>query len=296
MAFRLQFKRLAIVTALLLLCFARPLAQLALFALHSELFSYILLVPAISAYLIWIDRKSLSLQPHPCWPAALFCALAGSAILAAYSLAARSGHAPARQDYLAMMTLSFLCFFWGASLALVGSKLLRQIAFPVGFLVFAAPLPVAWVAWVDTFFQYTSAAAAAGFFHLCRTPMLRDGLEVHLPSFTLKVGPECSGIHSTLVLLLTSLMAGYMFLNRLWQRALLVLLVLPLAILRNGFRIFVIGELCVHISHDMIDSPIHRQGGPIFFALSLIPFFLVLVFLRKFNSTAPRPLSAAPQT
>jgi hypothetical protein len=31
----------------------------------------------------------------------------------------------------------------------------------------------------------------------------------------------------------------------------------------------------------MIDSPIHHQGGPLFFALSLIPFFLLLLFLRK---------------
>jgi hypothetical protein len=59
-----------------------------------------------------------------------------------------------------------------------------------------------------------------------------------------------------------------------------------LAILRNGFRVFVIGELCVHVSPSMIDSPIHRKGGPIFFALSLIPFFLFLVLLRKLDSNA----------
>jgi exosortase/archaeosortase family protein len=61
----------------------------------------------------------------------------------------------------------------------------------------------------------------------------------------------------------------------------LALFVIPLAILRNGFRIFVIGELCVHVSHDMINSWIHRKGGPVFFVLSLIPFFLLLAWLRK---------------
>jgi hypothetical protein len=34
----------------------------------------------------------------------------------------------------------------------------------------------------------------------------------------------------------------------------------------------------------MIHSWIHRQGGPVFFALSLIPFFLVLIWLRKTES------------
>jgi len=90
-------------------------------------------------------------------------------------------------------------------------------------------------------------------------------------------------------------MAGYLFLDRSWQRALLVLAVVPLAILRNGFRIFVVGELCVHIGPDMINSPIHRKGGPIFFALSLIPFLLFLVFLRRLNPAARPPLKPEPQ-
>jgi exosortase/archaeosortase family protein len=86
------------------------------------------------------------------------------------------------------------------------------------------------------------------------------------------------------VLVVTSLLAGYLFLSRFCSRAILVLFVIPLAILRNGFRICVIGELCVHISPQMIDSPIHRKGGPLFFALSLIPFFFLLICLRKWES------------
>jgi hypothetical protein len=31
----------------------------------------------------------------------------------------------------------------------------------------------------------------------------------------------------------------------------------------------------------MIDSVIHRNGGPLFFVLSLVPLFLLLWFLRR---------------
>ena len=31
----------------------------------------------------------------------------------------------------------------------------------------------------------------------------------------------------------------------------------------------------------MIDSPIHHRGGPVFFVLSLIPLFLLVVWLRR---------------
>jgi exosortase/archaeosortase family protein len=60
-----------------------------------------------------------------------------------------------------------------------------------------------------------------------------------------------------------------------------VAFVFPLAIIRNSFRIVVIGLLCVHVSPEMIDSFIHRRGGPIFFALSLIPLFGLLIWLRR---------------
>jgi exosortase/archaeosortase family protein len=97
----------------------------------------------------------------------------------------------------------------------------------------------------------------------------------------MEVAPQCSGIHSTLVLFIVSLVAGYLFLQRPWARAVLAVAVAPLALLRNGFRIFTIGQLCVQVDPDMINSFIHRQGGPLFFALSLIPFFLLLLLLRR---------------
>jgi exosortase/archaeosortase family protein len=57
--------------------------------------------------------------------------------------------------------------------------------------------------------------------------------------------------------------------------------VLPLALLRNGFRIFVVGELCVNYGPQMIESYVHRHGGPFFFGLSLIPFFLLVIWLSR---------------
>jgi exosortase/archaeosortase family protein len=58
--------------------------------------------------------------------------------------------------------------------------------------------------------------------------------------------------------------------------------------LRNGFRVFVIGLLCVEIGPNMINSLIHRRGGPLFFTLSLVPLFVLLWWLRR---TERRPKS-----
>jgi exosortase/archaeosortase family protein len=72
-----------------------------------------------------------------------------------------------------------------------------------------------------------------------------------------------------------------MFLCTTWRRALLVWAVIPLGLLRNGLRILLISLLCIHIGPEMINSVIHRRGGPVFFALSLVPLFAMLWLFRR---------------
>jgi exosortase C (VPDSG-CTERM-specific) len=280
-----QLRRLGVATALLALCFGAPLLQLISFAWQSEFFSYIVLVPFISGYLVWTMRRSLIQEPvRPCWQGALLAWAAAALLAGGFWIGWHGGWLPQKQDYLAVMTAAFLCGFWGLCLAFLGSKFARRIFFPLAFLAFAIPMPAGCQDSVVTFFQNASAPAAAGFLHLVGEPVSRRGLDLQLSHFAVTVAPECSGIHSTMVLVITSLLGGYLFLRRFWTRAVLVLAVIPLAILRNGFRISVIGWLCVHVSPEMIHSPIHRKGGPIFFVLSLIPFFVLLLFLRKQDS------------
>ena len=274
---------------ILALCFSLPLWDWMRFCWHSEFYSYMPLMPVITGYLIWLRRGELGADFRPSWAAAAAAAAAGGAILAFYFLALNDGWIPARQDYLCVMMLAFLLLLLAAGFASLGAATMSAAAFPLALLLFMVPYPERVNAGLENFFQYTSAAAAHSFFSLAWTHCVQNGLILKLPDdISLKVAPECSGIRSTQVLLITSLMAGNLFLRSPWRRAWLALFVVPLAIVRNGFRIFVIGELCVHVSRDMIHSWIHHQGGPVFFALSLIPFFLFLMWLRK---SEPKPQS-----
>jgi exosortase C (VPDSG-CTERM-specific) len=269
------------VTVILIISFARPLSDLAWYSLHNELYSYIPLIPLISLYLIWSNRRSLVLESKPA-PRFAVLPLSGSlAILSAFYWGVSTGWSPTTNDYLALMTLSCLLALLASFFVFLGRETLRTIAFPLGFLIFTVPVPGFLQGWIESFLQWTSAQAAAVFFWLSATPVFWHGLVFDFPGFSLEVAPECSGIHSSLILFITSLVAGQLFLRGFWNRVLLTLCVIPLAILRNGLRIFVIGQLCVRVSPDMINSYVHRHGGPIFFALALIAFFLVLLSLRK---------------
>ncbi len=266
--------------ALLIICFAHPLFSLARMSFHSSLYSHIFLIPLISLYLVWLKRRELTMPTEPSRHLAFLPSLAALLTLLGYWLVRASGWEPRTNDYLAVMTFSFILLFAGGCLLFWGRDIVRTLAFPISLLIFMIPFPGFLLNGIETVLQHGSAAAANAFFVLSGMPVFRQGLEFQLPGFAMQVAPECSGIHSTLVLFITSLLAGYLLLRRRSSRAILVLAVIPLAMLRNGFRIFVIGQLCVRISPDMIHSYIHRRGGPIFFVLSLVPFFLVLAFLR----------------
>jgi len=188
-----------------------------------------------------------------------------------------------------LLTLSFLCCLAAGGFFFFGRGWMRAAAFPVAYFIFMVPMPDAMRDALETASKSAAAEVASLLFHLSGTPFLRAGAIFQLPNITIEVAQECSGIRSSWVLFMTSILAANLFLNTRWRRFALVAFVIPLGILRNGFRILVIGLLCVNVGPQMIHSLIHRRGGPVFFMLSLIPFFLVLWFLRRGDVRTPQP-------
>ncbi len=222
-----KLRRFAVAVVLLSVCFAAPLWSLVRLAATSELYSYILLIPFISLYLVWVKRRSLPPPTPPARWLSVVCFLSGLAVLTVYwCVRPRAGLV--RVDYLAVMMTAFLLFFYGVACGFWGWKTLRALAFPLGFLIFMVPIPAECLRMIDAFLQAGSAQAAAGFFWLTGTPFFQDGLAFQLSDISIKIAPECSGIHSSMVLLITSLLASYMFLQTPWKRALLTLFVIPL--------------------------------------------------------------------
>lgn len=269
----------------LALVFLRPLAALVVLAAGSQLNSHILLIPFISGYLIWLQRSQLPTLyvSAPRWILS-FLLLGLSSAASTWSLNPTRGTL-SQNDYLALMTFSFLCLLAAGGFFFLGRKWMATAAFPIAFLIFMIPMPEAMENSLERASQLASTEAASLFFSISGTPVLREGPVFQLPGIIIRVAQECSGIRSSWVLFITSILASYLFLKSPWRRALLVAFIIPLGILRNGFRIMVIGLLCVHVGPEMLHSVIHRRGGPLFFALSLIPLFFVLWWLRRTDVT-----------
>jgi exosortase C (VPDSG-CTERM-specific) len=280
-----QFRQFALAAAMLSLGFALPLWHLCTFAVPDDLESYIPLMPFVSAYLAWTLKPELPARSTPARRTALVFFVAGAAALAAGFLPGQSPVPAPPENGLALTTLAWLLCLAGAGCWCLGGATMRALVFPFGLLLFMIPLPAPARDAVESGLQHGSATVADWMFFVSGTAFWRSDTVIQLPGIALEVAPECSGIHSTWVLLITSLVAARTVLRQPWRRAVLCLAVIPLALLRNGFRVFVIGQLCIHIGPRMIDSPIHHHGGPVFFALSLVPLFLLLDFLRRGERT-----------
>jgi exosortase C (VPDSG-CTERM-specific) len=257
--------------------FVQTLARLLGLALQNDLHSYIPMVPVISAYLLYL--RPTTIVPYSSSVGATI-GVAGVGFAAIAASIQLQGTLSVNDD-LALMMLAYVSLIVAGGFLFLGSKRMAAATFPIAFLLFMIPLPDAAVDWLELALVAASADAAALFFKMTGTPLFREGTILTLPGIVLEVARECSGIRSTVVLFITSVLASHLFLKSTWRRFALLTFVIPLAIVRNGFRILVIGLLCVYIGPHMSESVIHRRGGPVFFVLSLIPLFLFLLLLRR---------------
>lgn len=270
---------------LLTLAFIGPLMGLVRYALKEELHSHVLLIPIVSIYLAWQCAGSL--------PRHRATSLVGGVILillaaGVFLLPQWSGVTPSANDRHSLVAACYVLLIGAGGFLFLGNPLMRALAFPFAFLVFMIPLPDAAVVGLEQWLMRWSAEVAHWFFQWTGTPVFRSGQVMELPGMTLEVAPECSGIRSTFVLFITSLIASYMLLKSPWHRGLLVAAVIPLGIIRNGLRVLVIGLLCVHKGPHMIDSWIHHKGGPLFFGISLVPLLLMILWFHRRESRAEK--------
>src|SRR5262245_50669887 len=233
--------------AALTAAFGRPLFQLAQIAYDNALVSHTVLIPAASAYLIWQRRARLLEPPSGAqWPGAILLLAALAVLINPWPAnTGVSGSTP--DNRLAVQILAYCLMLCSAGFFAFGAKNMKVCLFPVCFLFFTVPLPPAVVAALETGLQLSSAETAFAMIKTTGTPVFREGLVFWLPGLGIEVARECSGIHSSLVLFITALVAGDLFLNARWTRLLIAVIVIPLGIIRNGFRILVVSMLTVHV-------------------------------------------------
>lgn len=257
--------------------FLDPLVKLLALALDNEHLSHVLLIPPLTFYLLFLNRTAI-LTSNAWSP------MVGALIMVSAALCYRLAFDGQEEtpDGLAASILILVVLCWGLFFFSFGAECFRANWFALTMLLFMIPLPTVLLDAVIGFLQYSSAETTDVLFSVLNVPVFREGFMFSLSDFTIYVAEECSGIRSTLALFITSLVAGHLFLRSPWGKLGLVSIVVPLAVMKNAFRIVGLALLANYVDPSFItDSALHRNGGIPLFVLTLAVLFSVVWLLRK---------------
>jgi exosortase len=264
-----------------LVLFNVPLKQLFSLSTHNQLYSHIPLIPLVSVYFFFIERKRIFFDREYSFQVGIPLVILG---LVFYFFGA--GHQQDYQvnNYLAVMMFGFFLWVLGSFLMAYGVRVFKKAVFPLVFLIFFVPIPHFLLDPYILFLQRWSAQAAYSVFKLIGVPVYREGFVFSLPGLSVEVAEGCSGIRSSLALFITSIVSGKLFLETKWRRAILALCVFPIAVFKNGLRIVTISLLAAYVDPVFINRHwIHRSGGIPFFVVALLLLVPVVWGLRRWE-------------
>lgn len=271
-------RTVSFIVALLVLVavYAPTLKRLTFFSLNESSESYILIAPAITLYLIWISRKEIFRTIQSSFLSASVFAAAG---LAAVFLAHRYMPLLGESDFFSLTALSFCLFIAGVFLACFGQSAFKAAIFPLAMLLFFVPLPSEASKLIIAWLQSGSAALVDWSFSLLHVPVLREGLVFTVPGVSIEIAAECSGINSSIALLITALLIAHETFRVGVNRTIFVLLSIPLSIVKNAIRIVTLTLLATYVDMSFLTGPLHHRGGFVFFLIALalmVPIWRVL--------------------
>jgi exosortase len=249
-------------------------------AYADDRYTHTLLVPLLSASLLWLNRSEIFGEARYSYWGGLLVLLVGIGLWAA-----AEGKLSARGDLnLSLGVLGIILVWAGLFVFFYGFTQLKRAAFPFLFLLFMIPLPDAWMNAAVIGLQKGSAGVAATLFGVIRMPFIQDGFRFALPGISIEVAEECSGIRSTLSIFLIGLLAADLFLQSNWSRLRFMLLIVPVVIFKNALRIATIAWLGVYVDRSFFFGNLHHYGG---FPFSLIAFAILGATLLRLRNRKP---------
>jgi len=255
--------------------FLKPLLALFHYAWNNDNSSHILLIPFIVAWLLYVEKTKDTSTPMDLFAALWFALPAG--VLAALGLSHWISEVTL---VLAILILAFVLLVIGGFACFFGRKAAVAAYFPLAFLLFLVPLPAALLNRLIYWLQVGSAEVAAIMFDCTGLPVLREGFAFHLPKMTIEVAQECSGIRSSMALIILALLVSHFAFSRFWKKAVFVAAGLLMMVVKNGIRIATLTILANYVDPDFLSGRLHHQGGIVFFLIGLALLWPVYRGLR----------------
>jgi exosortase len=225
-----------------------------------------IVIPFVSAFLVWLRRDELKAQPGGGG------AVRGVILIIVASALLIGGTAASE---LFTTRISLPVFLIGASSFLLGSAFTARLAFPLLFLFMMVPLPYI-IYYKLTFpLQLLSARISAGILDLLQINVIRKGNIIHLPNYSLEVIAACSGLRSLMTMITLALIFAAFSNCSMTRKVLIVAWAVPAAIAANTIRLVVTAIGAYTVGGAFADGILHDISG-------LIVFFAGFLMLALF--------------
>ncbi len=247
--------------------------------LRNETFAHGFIVVPLFLYLVWRRRAVLAtLRPVPCLPA-----------LAGMALAAAVGWLGDRINAVSVTQLAMVALVPLGVWTVLGTRIARELSFPLAFLFFAVPigefLEAPMTDWTANF--TVLAIRASG------VPILREGNMFTIPTGQWSVVEACSGLRYLIASTLVGVLFAYLSYRSFRRRAAFIAASIVVPIIANWLRAYLIVMLG-HLTDNRLAVGVdHLIYGWIFFGAVMLLLFHVGARWRE-DVAGPSP--GEPQT
>jgi len=187
---------------------------------NSDDYSHGFLIIPLSLYIIWSKKEILKKTPINPSISGLFLILFS---LVTYIAAYYAEISTVSSFSLVILTVGIVIYYFGFSM-------LKELTFPIGFLLFMIPVPAQIYASLTLPLQLFVSTISSSIASAMGIPVFRDGNIIQIPEHTLQVVTACSGLRSMISLMALSAVFGFFTLKSNILRTTLFLTGIPISI------------------------------------------------------------------
>jgi len=262
----------------LLACYGDTVQSMVAIWQRSDTFAHGFLIAPISAWLIWRRRHVVgALDLRPDYRVLPLLALVGFGWL----LGQLAGAGVAQQFGVVLMIPLVV---W----AILGTPIVRALAFPLFFLLFAVPFGE----FLESPLMEHTATFTVAALKLTGIPVYREGQFFMIPSGSWSVVEACSGLRYLIASLTVGVLFAYLTYRSLARRAIFVALSVVVPIVANWLRAYMV-VMIGHLSGMKYATGVdHLIYGWLFFGIVMLILFWIGSFWREDSE----PRSAASRS
>jgi exosortase len=221
-----------------------------------------LLIPPAVAYFAWLELKRVRRLP-----------VSASAWGFALLLPALALHVIDTGLHSQILSAaSIVVALPGLALLFLGTARSKAIAFPLAFLAFMLPIPLAVTERLHLALRHIATEGTAAVLPWLGMTVFSEGTTLHLTRTTLIVADACSGFSTLYASCAVAALTAYTA-ERWRDRVIVLLAAVPIAIVANIIRVVLLAVLTEWRGAEILETWVHVASGMLTFALALPVIF-----------------------